>query len=91
MNRIRVFIMLALAVTVGGVFAFATYRYTQRPEPAKVDAIPTRPVVIAVTNLDLSAVCPRAGTFHVHSFMPPLQRGGWSAAVHVWPVRRTCP
>ena len=55
MNRIRVFIMLALAVTVGGVFAFATYRYTQRPEPAKVDAIPTRPVVIAVTNLDLGA------------------------------------
>jgi pilus assembly protein CpaB len=37
------------------VFAFATYRYTQRPEPAKVDAIATRPVVIAVTNLDLGA------------------------------------
>jgi pilus assembly protein CpaB len=55
MNRIRVFIMLALAITVGGVFAFATYRYTQKPEAAKVDAIATRPVVIAVTNLDLGA------------------------------------
>ena len=55
MNRIRVFIMLALAITVGGAFAFATYRYTQKPEAAKVDAIATRPVVIAVGNLDLGA------------------------------------
>jgi pilus assembly protein CpaB len=55
MNRIRVFVMLALAITVGGVFALATYRYTQKPEAAKVDAIATRPVVIAVTNLDLGA------------------------------------
>jgi hypothetical protein len=55
MNRIRVFIMLALAITVGGAFAFATYRYTQKPEAAKVDANRDPAVVIAVGNLDLGA------------------------------------
>jgi pilus assembly protein CpaB len=54
-TRIRVFIVLALAVTVGGVFAFATYRYVQRVPAAKATAIQTRPVVVAVANLDLGA------------------------------------
>ena len=54
-NRIRVFIVLALAVTVGGVFAFATYRYVQKVPTAKTAGIQTRPVVIAVANLDLGA------------------------------------
>jgi len=55
MNRIRIFIVLALAITVGGAFALATYRYTQKAPVAKVEALPTRPVVIAVANLDLGA------------------------------------
>jgi pilus assembly protein CpaB len=56
MNRIRIFIVLALAVTVGGMFAFATYRYVQSaPVAAKPEAFPTRPVVIAAANLDLGA------------------------------------
>jgi pilus assembly protein CpaB len=56
MTRIRIFIVLALAVTVGGVFAFATYRYVQRlPAPTAAAKLQTRPVVIAVANLDLGA------------------------------------
>jgi hypothetical protein len=31
MNRIRIFIVLALAVTVGGAFALATYRWQRTP------------------------------------------------------------
>ena len=55
-TRIRVFIVLALAISVGGVFAFATYRYVQKVPTAKTGAtIQTRPVVIAVANLDLGA------------------------------------
>jgi pilus assembly protein CpaB len=55
MNRIRIFIVLALAITVGGAFALATYRYTQKAPATKVEALPTRPVVIATANLDLGA------------------------------------
>jgi pilus assembly protein CpaB len=56
MTRIRIFIVLALAVTVGGVFAFATYRYVQKlPAPTAAARLQTRPVVIAVANLDLGA------------------------------------
>jgi len=52
MTRIRIFIVLALAVTVGGVFAFATYRYVQKlPAPTAAAKLQTRPVVIAVANL----------------------------------------
>jgi pilus assembly protein CpaB len=56
MTRIRIFIVLALAVTVGGVFAFATYRYVQKlPAQTAAAKLQTRPVVIAVANLDLGA------------------------------------
>jgi pilus assembly protein CpaB len=55
MNRIRIFIVLALAITVGGAFALATYRYTQKAPVTKVETLPTRPVVVAVANLDLGA------------------------------------
>ena len=54
MNRIRIFIVLALAVTVGGAFALATYRWQNTPV-TKVEKLPTRPVVIAAANLDLGA------------------------------------
>lgn len=56
MTRIRIFIVLALAVTVGGAFAFATYRYVQKlPAQTAAAKLQTRPVVIAVANLDLGA------------------------------------
>ena len=54
MNRIRIFIVLALAITVGGAFALATYRWQKTPVTT-VEKLPTRPVVIAVANLDLGA------------------------------------
>jgi pilus assembly protein CpaB len=54
MNRIRIFIVLALAVTVGGAFALATYRWQKTPVTT-VEKLPTRPVVVAVANLDLGA------------------------------------
>jgi pilus assembly protein CpaB len=52
MGRVRVFIVLALAVTAGGVFAFGTYNYVQKL-PKGVANMPTRPVVIAASDLDV--------------------------------------
>lgn len=54
MARIRVFIVFVLAITAGGAFAFGTYRYIQQA-PGRVEAMPTRPVVVAAVNLDLGA------------------------------------
>src|SRR5579859_4908972 len=53
MGRVRVFIVLALAVTAGGVFAFGTYNYVQKMQPKGGPNLPTRPVVIAATDLDV--------------------------------------
>ena len=54
MARIRVFVVLVLAVTVGGVFAFATYNYVNKL-PAKTVTIPTKQVVVAAADLDIGA------------------------------------
>ena len=54
MARMRVFIVLVLAVAAGGVFAFGTYNYVQKL-PVKTTAIPTRPVVVAATDLEVGA------------------------------------
>lgn len=54
MARIRVFVVLVLALTAGGVLAFATYNYVQNA-PTKTVTMPTRPVVVAATDLDLGA------------------------------------
>jgi pilus assembly protein CpaB len=54
MARMRVFLVLVLAVVAGSVFAFATYNYVQNM-PAKVVSIPTKPVLVAATDLDLGA------------------------------------
>jgi pilus assembly protein CpaB len=54
MARIRLFVVLALAVVAGGTFAFATHRYIQQ-QPAAGESRPVRPVVIAAANLDLGA------------------------------------
>jgi pilus assembly protein CpaB len=52
MNRIRVFIVLILAVGLGGTFALATYRYIQN-RPVKEVSLPTTPVVVSSANLAL--------------------------------------
>lgn len=54
MARIRVFIVLVLAIAAGGTFALATYRYIQNL-PAPSSFIPTRPVVVAAADLDVGA------------------------------------
>ena len=57
MGRVRIFIVLALAVTAGAVFAFGTYNYVQKvSQPAQGGpAMPTQPVVVAVNDLDVGA------------------------------------
>lgn len=54
MARMRVFIVLALAIAAGGVFAFGTYNYVQNL-PAKTTTIPTKPVVVAAVDLEVGA------------------------------------
>jgi pilus assembly protein CpaB len=54
MARMRVFLVLVLALTAGGGLAFATYNYVQRP-PATAMAMPTQKVVVAASNLDIGA------------------------------------
>jgi len=50
----RMFIVFVFAVTVGGVFALATYNYVQKI-PARTVSIPTTPVVVAASDLDIGA------------------------------------
>ncbi len=54
MARIRVFVVLVLALTAGGVLAFGTYNYVQNAETRTVTT-PTRPVVVAATDLEVGA------------------------------------
>ena len=54
MARMRIFIVLVLAIAAGGVFAFATYNYVQRL-PAQTVTIPTKPVVVAAADLEVGA------------------------------------
>jgi pilus assembly protein CpaB len=54
MGRVRVFLVLALAVTAGGVFAYGTYNYVQKL-PRGTVSTPTKPVVVAATDLDVGA------------------------------------
>jgi pilus assembly protein CpaB len=51
MARIRVFLVVVLALTVGGGFALATYNFMQKP--ARTITIPTQPVVVAASDLDV--------------------------------------
>ena len=54
MARMRVFIVFALAIGVGSVFAFATYNYVQHA-PGRGTAMETTPVVVAAADLDIGA------------------------------------
>src|SRR5687767_3137643 len=54
MARTRIFIVLVLAVTIGGAFAYGTYQYIENI-PTPTAGMKTRPVVIATTTLDVGA------------------------------------
>jgi pilus assembly protein CpaB len=49
-----VFIVLVLAITAGGAFALGTYNYVQNL-PTQTTTIPTKPVVVAGSDLDIGA------------------------------------
>ena len=57
MARIRVFIVLALAVAAGGTFAYGTYQYMQNggPKGAPAASIPTSAVIVAAQDLQIGA------------------------------------
>ena len=52
MNRIRMFIVLLIALSAGSGLAYATYDYLQNV-PVKTVTVPTRPVVVAGVDLRL--------------------------------------
>ena len=52
MARMRVFIVLALAIAAGGTFAFGTYRYMQNV-PTQSVSVPTSGVVVAAADMQL--------------------------------------
>lgn len=54
MARMRVFIVLALAIAAGGTFAFGTYRYMQNV-PTQSVSVPTSAVVVAAADLQLGS------------------------------------
>jgi len=54
MNRIRLVTVLTLALIAGSGLAWATYNYLQNV-PVKTVSIPTQPVIVAATDLDLGA------------------------------------
>jgi pilus assembly protein CpaB len=56
MARIRVFIVLALAVAAGGTFAYGTYQYIQKvPKGTSGTSIPTSAVIVAAGDLQIGA------------------------------------
>jgi pilus assembly protein CpaB len=57
MARIRVFIVLALAVAAGGTFAYGTYQYMQNggPKGSPAASIPTSAVIVAAQDLQIGA------------------------------------
>src|SRR3989304_1338856 len=54
MTRLRIFIVLGVAIGLGGTFALATYRYIQN-RPVREVALPTTPVGIAAADLALGS------------------------------------
>jgi pilus assembly protein CpaB len=54
MARMRVMLVLLVAIAAGGGLAYGTYKYV-RNMPAKAAPLPTRPVVVAATDLQMGA------------------------------------
>jgi pilus assembly protein CpaB len=55
MARIRIFIVLALALVAGGTFAFGTYQYMQSVPTTKAPGVKTQSVIVAATDMDMGA------------------------------------
>jgi pilus assembly protein CpaB len=55
MARIRLFAVLAIALSAGGALAYGTYNYLKNV-PVKTVTMPTQPVVVAATDLQLGEV-----------------------------------
>ena len=55
MARMRITLVLLLALAAGGGLALGTYRYIKNV-PAKTISLPTKPVVVAAHDLELGAV-----------------------------------
>ena len=56
MARMRVFLVLLLALTAGGALALGTYNYvSSSPQGSPASAIPSKPVVVAASDLPLGA------------------------------------
>jgi pilus assembly protein CpaB len=53
MGRVRVFIVLALAVTAGGVFAYGTYNYVHNIPKNTGPNVTTTQVVVAASDMDV--------------------------------------
>lgn len=54
MNRMRIFLVLVIAVIAGGGLAYGTYNYLQNV-PVRTVTVPTKPVVVAAANLALGS------------------------------------
>ena len=54
MARMRITLVLLLALAAGGGLALGTYRYMQNV-PVKTVSLPTKPVVVAAHDLELGA------------------------------------
>ena len=63
MARMRITLVLLLALAAGGGLAFGTYRYMQNV-PVKTVSLPTKPVVVAAADLELGAQL-KADDLHV--------------------------
>ena len=55
MARVRVFIVLALALAAGGTFAYGTYQFMQTTPAGTATSVATTSVMVAATDLDLGA------------------------------------
>ena len=54
MARMRIFLVLVLALSAGGAFAIGTYSYIQNA-PEQGPGVATKPVIVAAINLELGA------------------------------------
>jgi pilus assembly protein CpaB len=63
MARMRMTLVLLLALAAGGGLAYGTYSYMQNVQ-VKTVSLPTRPVVVAAADLELGAEL-RADDLHV--------------------------
>src|SRR5262245_24746379 len=55
MARIRIFLVLIIALTAGGALSYATYNYVQKGGTTKTVSMPTKPVLVAASNLEIGA------------------------------------